>query len=104
MTNFELEDWDEINQNGGTIGTGINRAIHKLTIAIFNSGSKTSTQVAYLGSKVEDLNKNIEESSKASEKLSRSLNRLTLFGVLIALFGIFSQLGQFLYLNNLWPF
>ena len=44
MANFELDDWDDINHNGGTVGTGINRAIHKLTIAIFNSGSKISAQ------------------------------------------------------------
>lgn len=104
MNNFELEGWDDINQNGGTVGTGINKAIHRLTVAIFNSGSKTSTQVSYLGNKIDTLNQNLEESSKSSEGLSKSLNRLTLFGVLVALLGIVSQLAQFLYLNNLWPF
>lgn len=48
MKDFELEDWNDINSNGGTIGTGINRAIHKLTVAIFNSGSKTSTKLVIL--------------------------------------------------------
>lgn len=104
MNNFELEDWEDINQNGGTVGTGINRAIHKLTVAIFNSGSKTSTNIGYLKDKVDQLNKNLQESSNSSEKLARSLNLLTLFGVLVALMGIISQLGQFLYLNKLWPF
>lgn len=104
MSNFELEGWDEINQNPGTVGTGINKAIHKLTVAIFNSGSKTSTHVGYLKDKVEQLNENLKESSKSSEKLTRSLNWLTFFGVLVAFAGIISQLGQFLYSNKLWPF
>ncbi len=77
MNNFELEGWDEINQNGGTIGTGINKSIHKLTVAIFNSGSKTSTHVGYLKDKVEQLNKNLEESSKSSDRNSRAMKYLT---------------------------
>ena len=104
MSNFELEDWEDINQSGGTIGTGINKAIHKLVVGIFNSGSKTSGQVGHLGGKIDELNKNLKNASESSTSLAKSLNRLTLFGVLAATFGIISQLAQFLYSNNLWPF
>lgn len=102
--NAELDGWEDIDNNGGTIGTGINKAIHRLVIAIFNSGSKTSHQLIYLKDKIEELNKNLKDASGSSANLATSLNRLTLFGVLIALLGIISQLGQFLYLNHLWPF
>lgn len=95
MGNFELEDWEDINQNAGTVGTGINRAIHKLTVAIFNSGSKTSTQVSYLGDKLEKLNKNLEESTKSSDRLTKALNNITLTGVIIAGIGVLIAVGNF---------
>ncbi len=70
MGNFELDGWDDINQNGGTVGTGINRAIHKLTVAIFNSGSKTSTALSY----AKDA---IEKASSSSDKHTDALVRAT---------------------------
>lgn len=70
MGNFELENWYEINQNGGTIGTGINHAIHKLTVAIFNSGSKTSTALNYTKSA-------LEKASDSSDKHADALIRAT---------------------------
>ncbi|HAS80558.1 MAG: hypothetical protein UR25_C0001G0164 [Candidatus Nomurabacteria bacterium GW2011_GWE1_32_28] len=70
MGNFELEGWEDINQNGGTVGTGINRAIHKLTVAIFNSGSKTSTALGY----AKDA---IEKASSSSDKHTDALVRVT---------------------------
>ena len=85
MSNFELEDWDDINQNGGTIGTGINKSIHKLVVAIFNSGSKTSTHIGYLENKVDQLNKNLEESAKSSDRNSKAMNYLTLALVLLGI-------------------
>lgn len=105
MENFELEGWDDINQNGGTVGTGINRAIHKLTVAIFNSGSKTSTQVGDLGHKIDRLNTNLEESNKSSDKLTAALNRITLAGVIIAAIGVLVAAGNFILdlLNYLKP-
>ena len=33
--NWELDDWKDIDDNGGTIDTGINRAIHKLFVVTF---------------------------------------------------------------------
>ena len=99
--NPELEEWDSINSNGGTIGTGINRAIHKLVLAIFNAGFKTSTQVEHLGDKIDELNENLKDASRSSNNLARSLNWLTFFGVLVALISIISQLVQFLYSNHL---
>lgn len=95
MSNSELENWDDINQSGGTIGTGINRAIHKLVVAIFNSGSKTSTQISYLGNKIDRLNRNLEESSKSSDRLTGALNNITRAGVIIAGIGVLIALGNF---------
>lgn len=95
MTNPELEGWDDINQNGGTIGAGINRAIHRLTIGIFNSGSKTSTQISYLGNKIERLNENLEKANQSSDKLTEALNRITLAGVIIAGLGVLVAVGNF---------
>lgn len=105
MSNSELENWEEINQNGGTIGTGINRAIHKLVVAIFNSGSKTSTQISYLGNKIDRLNANLEKSNKSSDRLTRALNQITLAGVIIAGLGILIAIGNFVLdlLNYLKP-
>jgi predicted RNase H-like nuclease (RuvC/YqgF family) len=105
MSNFELEGWEEINQNGGTVGTGINKAIHKLTVAIFNSGSKNSTQISYLGDKIDKLNINLEESNKSSDKLTKALNRITLAGVVIAGIGVLVAVGNFILdlLNYLKP-
>lgn len=77
MSTFELEGWEDINQNGGTVGTGINRAIHKLTVAIFNSGSKTSGQVQHLQDIITQLNKTLKESSQSSDKHSSSMKWLT---------------------------
>lgn len=94
MNNFELEDWDKINQDGGTVGTGINRAIHKLTVAIFNSGLSNSTQVSYLGDKIDKLNINIEKSNESSDKLTKALNKITLAGVIIAGIGVLVASGN----------
>ena len=81
MADFELEGWDEINQNGGTVGTGINRAIHKLTVAIFNSGSKTSTAVRYAKKTIEEASKNlsaaIDKASSSADKHATALTRAT---------------------------
>lgn len=105
MSNSELDGWEDINQNGGTVGTGINRAIHKLTVAIFNSGSKTSTQVGYLGNKIDRLNANLEEANKSSDKLTKALNGITLAGVIIAGIGVLIAVGNFVLdlLNYLKP-
>lgn len=105
MSNFELDGWEDINQNGGTVGTGINRAIHKLTVAIFNSGSKTSTQVGYLGNKIDRLNTNLEKANESSDKLTKALNRITLAGVIIAGIGVLVAGGNFVLdlLNYLKP-
>lgn len=96
MENFELEGWEDINQNGGTVGTGINRAIHKLTVAIFNSGSKTSTNISYLKDQITKLNENLEESNKSSDRLTKALNKITLVGVVIAGIGVLVALGNFI--------
>lgn len=95
MNNFELEGWEDINQNGGTVGTGINKAIHKLTVAIFNSGSKNSTQVSFLGDKIDKLNKNLEESNASSDKLTKALNKITFAGVVVAGIGVAIGIGNF---------
>lgn len=77
MGNFELEDWDEINQDGGTVGTGINKAIHKLTVAIFHSGKDISGQVMHLGTHLEKLNSNLVRASTSSENLTTSIRNAT---------------------------
>jgi|SRR3989338_10799002 len=114
----ELEGWDEINSSGGTIGTGINKAIHRLVISLANLRSSTSSQLRYLQNKVEGLqtsvaqlnqcferlNENIERADESSTKLSTALNRLTFYGVLIATVSVFVVLIQFLYENHIWPF
>jgi len=114
----ELDGWDEINSDAGTIGTGINKAIHKLVVAIANSRAATSAQLGYLKDNVEELhksvgqlnisfvqlNENIKKADESSTKLAAALNRLTLGGVLIASAGIFLALVQFLFENKIWPF
>ncbi|MEK7553117.1 MAG: hypothetical protein AAB504_00275 [Patescibacteria group bacterium] len=114
----ELEGWEEINSNGGTIGTSINKAIHKLVISIANLRSGVSSQLGYLQNKIErlqdtadqlnqsfkQLNGNIKKSDESSTKLAAALNRLTLFGVLVAGIGILLALIQFLFENKIWPF
>jgi hypothetical protein len=105
MSNFELEGWDDINKNGGTVGTGINQAVHRLTVAIFNSGSKTSSQLAYLKNQIGRLNTNLEESNESSDKLTRALNKITLWGVIIAGVAAMIAIGNFVldllnYLNS----
>ncbi len=81
MADFELEGWDDINQNGGTVGTGINRAIHKLTVAIFNSGSKTSAAVNFANRTIEEASKNtsaaIDKASGSADKHATALTRAT---------------------------
>ena len=81
MSDFELEDWKDINQSGGTIGTGINRAIHKLTVAIFNSGSKTSTALIRTKDAVKEATENmsaaINKASNSSDKHTEALTRAT---------------------------
>ncbi len=114
----ELDGWEDINSNGGTIGTGINKAIHKLVVALVNIRLTTSSQLSHLHSKIgsleestnrmngsfERLNKNIEKADESSTKLSKALNRLTFFGVLIAGISIVISLIQFLFENRIWPF
>ena len=114
----ELDGWDEINSSGGTIGTGINKAIHKLTLSIANLRSATSAQLGYLQSKVGglhhsvdklndsfiQLNKNIEKADASSTRLATALNHLTLAGVIVAGIGICLALTQFLFENKIWPF
>ncbi len=95
MENFELNGWEDINQDGGTVGTGINRAIHKLTVAIFNSGSKTSANIGYLKDQITKLNENLEESNKSSDRLTKALNKITLAGVIIAGIGVLVASGNF---------
>ncbi len=81
MSNFELEGWEDINQSGGTIGTGINHAIHKLTVAIFNSGSKTSTALNYAKETVKEAAENmstaINQASSSADKHATALTRAT---------------------------
>ena len=114
----ELDGWDEINSNGGTIGTGINKAIHKLVVAIANSRSATSAQLGYLRNTVEELhksadqlnksftqlNENIKKADESSTKLATALNGLTLGGVFVASVGILFAFIQFLFENKIWPF
>jgi hypothetical protein len=88
MNNFELEDWEDINQNGGTIGTGINKAIHKLVVSIFNSGSKTSGQVMHLGSEVKKLNENLKEASESSKNLTISIRNATWTAAIVGGLGV----------------
>lgn len=114
----ELDGWEDINSNGGTIGTGINKAIHKLVVALVNIRLTTSSKLGHLQSKIgsleesvnrmnhsfEVLNKNIENADKSSTELSKALNRLTFFGVLIAGSSIVIVLIQFLFENSIFPF
>ena len=79
--NWELNDWESIDNNGGTIGTGINRAIHKLVVAIFNSGSKTSTALNYAKATIkeaaESMSTAIDKASKSADKHAEALTRAT---------------------------
>ena len=79
--NWELDDWESIDSNGGTIGTGINRAIHKLVVAIFNSGSKTSGALNYATAAIEkaenSLTTSIENASKSADKHADALTHAT---------------------------
>ena len=114
----ELDGWDEINSSPGTIGTGINKAIHKLVISLANLRSATSSQLGYLQNKIKGLegsvdklnqqfkklNENIEKADASSSKLAKALNRLTLGGVIVAGSGILLALAQFLFENEIWPF
>ena len=81
MSNFELEGWEDINQSGGTVGTGINRAIHKLTVAIFNSGSKTSAALTYTKEAIKeaakDMSSAINTASSSADKHATALTRAT---------------------------
>lgn len=86
--NPELQDWENIDNNGGTVGTGINRAIHKLVIAIFNSGSKTSGQVMHLGSQIDKLNANLEKASASSKNLTTSIRNATWAAAIIGGLGV----------------
>jgi len=113
----ELEGWDEINSDGGTIGTGINKAIHKLVFSLASLRSALSFQLGYLKDKVGDLqkstnelnqsfnqlNENFKKADESSTKLAGALNRLTFYGVLIAGSGIVLVLVQFLFENKIWP-
>lgn len=114
----ELEGWDEINSDPGTIGAGINKAIHKLTISIANLRSATSSQLGYLQNKIgrlqstadrlnrsfDELNENIKKAEKSSTALARALNKLTFFGVSVAFLGVGMAIIQFLFENKIWPF
>lgn len=107
----ELDGWDDINSSGGTIGTGINKAIHKLVVAISNLRSTASSQLIYLQNKVTDLNgsfkelnENIKRAEESSTELARALNKLTFWGVIVAGSGIVIVLVQFLFENKIWPF
>ncbi|MFZ1075192.1 MAG: hypothetical protein WAN50_02360 [Minisyncoccia bacterium] len=79
--NWELDDWENINTNGGTVGTGINRAIHKLTVAIFNSGSKTSTALNHAKATLQEATKEmsaaIDKASNSADKHAEALTRAT---------------------------
>lgn len=88
MDNFELKDWEDIEKDGGTIGAGINKAIHKLVVAIFNSGSKTSGQLGYVTEKINELNKNLKTANESSDRLTEALNKITFWGVIIAGIGV----------------
>lgn len=101
---LDKKEWEDINSNGGTIGTGINRAIHKLVHSIVNTRLTISSQLSNLQSRIDNLNKNIEEANRSSSELSSSLNRLTLWGVIITGTGIVFAMVQFLYENKIWPF
>lgn len=87
---LELDGWDDIDISGGTIGTGINRAIHKLTVAIFNSGSKTSSALNHakvtINSAAESMSVAIHEASNSADKHAEALTRAT--WVLVAATGI----------------
>lgn len=114
----ELDGWDEINSSPGTIGAGINKAIHRLVISIANLRSGVSSQLGYLQNKIQrlhdsanqlnqsfiQLNEAIKKADESSTKLATALNRLTLWGVIIAGSGIFLALTQFLFENEIWPF
>lgn len=114
----ELEGWDEINSSPGTIGTGINKAIHRLVISIANLRSDVSSQLGYLQNKIErlqnsadqlnqsfeKLNENIKKADESSIRLASALNRLTFGGVIVASAGILLALVQFLFENKIWPF
>ena len=114
----ELDGWDEINSDPGTIGTGINKAIHRLVISIANLRSVTSSQLGYLQNKIErlqnnvsqlnesfsQLNENIKKADESSTKLAGALNKLTFWGVIVAGSGIVVVLIQFLFENRIWPF
>lgn len=116
--NPELEGWEDINSSPGTIGVGINKAIHRLVISIVNLRSSTSTQLVYLQNEIKhlqtsadrlnqlfnQLNETIKKASDSSTKLATALNRLTFFGVVVAVFGILLALTQFLFENNIWLF
>ncbi len=106
-----MDGWDDINSSGGTIGTGINKAIHRLVISIANLRSSVSSQLTYVKGKIESLNQsfeqlneNIQKADQSSTKLARALNKLTFWAVVIAALGLLNSLGQFLYQNKLWPF
>jgi len=88
MSNFELQDWEDINQNGGTTGTGLNKAIHKLVVSIFNSGSKTSGQVMHLGTEIKKLNENLKEASTSSAKLTTSIRNATWTAAIVGGLGV----------------
>lgn len=79
--NSELDDWNDINNSGGTIGTGINRAIHKLVVAIFNSGSKTSTGLNHAEVVIKefsaDMSRAINAASNSADKHATALTRAT---------------------------
>lgn len=114
----ELDGWKDINSDGGTIGTGINKAIHKLVVALVNIRLTTSSQLKDLQSKIgtleesvnkmngsfHELNNAIKKADKSSTNLSEALNRLTFWGVIIAGTGLIIGLAQFLFENSIWPF
>jgi len=107
----ELDGWDDINSNGGTIGTGINHAIHKLVIAIANLRGSTSSHLGFLENNLKELkenvdrlNENIKNADTSSTKLATALNRLTFWGIVIASMGILFAIIQFLFENKIWPF
>lgn len=114
----ELDGWDEINSDPGTIGTGINKAIHKLVISIASLRSATSAQLVYLQDKIErlqnnvsqlnesfiQLNENIKKADQSSTNLATALNKVTFFGVSVAFLGVGVAIIQFLFENKIWPF
>jgi len=81
MNDWELNDWESIDSSGGTVGTGINRAIHKLTVAIFNSGSKTSTALNYAEATMKEaadaMSVEINKASNSADNHARALTRAT---------------------------